>query len=323
MALPWAEAAKGSTSLFSQVIGRVIQQYSPISEYISVRDTLGHRTYTWFTDKDTGTVTWTSVNEDPPASSTSQINEFIVAVSRLEKFMKIDKGLAKIPRRGEELMARELRMAALAYALEFTQVFFQGSTATNIKQPNGIAQIVGAQIANGTMPSQQQLDAGAGGAPLTLALMQDLQSRVWPDDDGCFYMNRDMFLYYQSLIRDAPAAGYYRIEEDRTMFGKPITTFNGWPVRVVMRTDNYQTPLPFTENGTALTGGSSTSIWAVSHDPDLGIFCVAEGGIGMTAGPFVDLQIDAFKRSHTMHEYAFAAGGPRSAARLYDLIIPT
>jgi hypothetical protein len=322
MALPFAEAAKGSQSLMSQTIGRVIQQTSPIAEYISVKDTMGHRTYTWFTDRDPGSNTWTAVNEDLTTSSTGQINEFIVAVSRLSRYMKVDKGLAKIPKRGEELKAQQLRMAGVAYGLDFTNVFFTGASASNPKQPNGIAALVNAQVANGTMPAQQLMDAGSGGAPLTLAMMADLQSRVWPDENGAFYMNRDLFLYFNSLIRDSSAAGYYRIEEDRSMFGKPIVTFGGWPVRVVMRTDNYSTPLPFTESATALTGGSTGSVWAVSHDPDLGAFCVAEGGIGMSVGPFVDLQINPFLQSFTMHEYAFGLGGPRACARLYDVANP-
>lgn len=321
MSLSFAEAAKGSTSLMSQVIGRVIQQTSPIAEYISVRDTGGHRTYTWFNDKDPGSVTWTSVNQILTTSSTGEIQEFIVAVSRVERFMLVDKGLAKIPKRGEELKVQQVRLAGIAFGLEFTNTFFSGSATTNPRQPNGIANIVRQMVSRSTMPSQQQLNVGGG--PWTLATMADLQTRVWPDEDGCFYMNRDMFLYYNTLIRDASAAGYYRIEEDRSMFGKPISTFNGWPVRIIMRTDNYQTPLGFTENGLDLTGGITTSVWAVSHDADMGVFCVAEGGIGMTAGPFVDLQVDSQLRSHTMMEYAYASGGPRSAARAYGVAQPS
>lgn len=316
MPLPFAEAAKGTQSKISPLIARIINQVSPVSEYISIRETDGSRTLTWFTEKDLGTNTWTAINENPPASSTSEINEFVVAVSRLSRFMQVDKGLAKIPRKGLDLKAREISAAGRSYGLDFTEVFFNGSVTVNPKQPNGVKAIIDAQIANGTMPSQQKLDAGAGGAPLTLALMQDLQSRVWPDDNGAFFMNRDMFLYFQSLIRDASAAGYYRIEEDRTMFGKPITTFNGWPIRIVMRTDNYSTALPFTE------ANSTTSIYAVTFEADMGIFGVADGGVGLTAGPFVDLQIDNFVKSFTMHEYSFASGGPRSVARLFDLSNP-
>lgn len=324
MALPFAEAAKGVQGTMSQVIGRVIQQTSPVAEYISVRDTHGGRTYTWFTDKDPGLNTWTSINEDVPNSSTGEINEFIVAISRLSRYMKVDKGLAKIPHQGEELIARELRLAGVRYGLDFTEVFFQGNQNTNPKQPQGIGALVTTQVNNGTMPKQQLLDAGnnGSGGPLTLALMADLQSRVWPETDGCFYMNRDLNLQFQALVRDASAAGYYRIEEDRSMFGKPITKFGGWPVRVVMRTDNYYTPIDFTESGTALTGGSTASIYAVSHDPDLGAFAVANGGIGMTVEPFVDLKINPFLQSFTMMEYAFALGGPRAVARMYDVANP-
>ena len=306
----------------SQTIGRVITQVSPVAEYISIKDTHGGRTFTWFTDKDPGTNTWTAINEDVPDSSTGEINEFIVAISRLSRYMKIDKGLAKIPHQGEELVARELRLAGVRYGLDFTEVFFNGNQSTNTKQPQGIAALVTSQVNNGTMPALQLLDAGSGGGPLTLALMADLQSRVWPEEDGCFYMNRDLNLYFQALVRDASAAGYFRIEEDRSMFGKPIQTFGGWPVRVVMRTDNYYSPIGFTESGLALSGGSTASIYAVSHDPDLGAFCVANGGIGMTIEPFVDLKINPFLQSFTMMEYAFALGGPRSVARLYDVQNP-
>lgn len=317
MALPFAEAAKGSTSLMAQVIGRVIQQVSPVSEYIGVRDTLGHRTYMWFTDKDPGSNTWTVVNEELTTSSTGEIQEFMVAVSRLSRFMKVDKKLAEIPKRGEELKAQQLRLAGISYGLDFTSVFFTGNQATNPKQPQGVKAIIDAMVANGTMPSEQKLDAGSGGAPLTLALMADLQSRVWPDSNVCFYMNRDLFLQFQSLIRDSSAAGYYRIEEDRDMFGKPIVMFGGSPVRVVMRTDNYSTPIGFTETST------TASVYCVSHDPDLGVFCAANGGIGMTVEPFVDLRTDPFLRSFTMQEYSFGCGGPRGMARLYDVAQPS
>lgn len=323
MPVPFAEAAKGSTSLMSAIIGRVIQQVSPISEYITVRDVDGHRTYTWFTDKDPGLNTWTSVNQPVSNAVYSEQNEFIVGLSRLERLMTLDKGLAKIPKKSEDEKAAQLRRAGMSYGLEFTNVFFSGNQNTNPKQPNGIAAIIQAMIANQTMPQEQQVDAGSGGAPLTLALMADLQSRVWPDNNVCFFMNRLMFLYYNTLIRDASAAGYYRIEEDRDMFGRPITMFGGAPVRIVMRVDNYQSPLGFTENGLALSGGSTTSIYCVSFDSDLGMFCVANGGIGMQVGPFVDLQIDALLRSYTYQEFSFGSGGPRSAARLYDISQPS
>lgn len=301
----------------AKAVVRNIMQVTPITDYIDVVDTGGSFTHFWNRDATIPSGTFTGLNQSAPTPSQGGQRRMTSTVCRLSYKMRIDEAIRDHPTMWETEEAKQLRLAGISMGLDLTEYFFDSDDTANPLQPKGLRQILDEGITDATLSANQRVNAGTGGATLTLSMLDQLIDAVIGDKKVLF-MNRTLRRKILALVRDASASGFYRINMTADSFGRPVEMYGNIPIRVIERTDNYATSLDFDEDDGS--GNLDTArIWCINFDPDMGVYIFATKGLGMKVDPFVKVPGEHYYDSLSSQMFNTVMAGVRSAAALIHL----
>lgn len=177
----------------------------------------------------------------------------------------IDNFEQKVAASEVDLKAQKFSEIARSIALGFDETFFEGDTNVNPERFNGLRlRITGNQL----------LSAGANGAALTIAMLDELWDTVITPNRAA-YLNRTMRRKITTLAR--AQTGTVRVEYPKLdVYGKQVATWDDVPLLIVERNDDGSTILDYDE-----TRGSSSvtaSLYLVSFGDDKYVFGLLGAG---------------------------------------------
>src|SRR4030095_393817 len=141
-----------------------------------------------------------------------------------------------------DLKAKQYELFSRAMAINFSQTFFEGDTTLDANAFDGLRR---------RLTGNQLMLAGANGAQLTLAFLDQLIDTVIGDSEGKYmFMNKNLRRAVTALAR--AQTGTDTISYTQDAFGGQNTSYAGVPIYVVERSDDASTILDFDE-----TAGSS------------------------------------------------------------------
>jgi hypothetical protein len=157
---------------------------------------------------------------------------------------------------GPDLRGAQDAMKAKSLALDWTKTFFDGDSAAvgHENEFDGLNKRLGG--------TGQEFDAGAGGATLTLDMVDELLDKVEGGAD-LLLMNATMRRKINKLARASSQA----IETISDTFGRPILAYGGVPIGVIGKDAAGAEILAFDEDDGA-THNDTTSIYAVKFGVD-------------------------------------------------------
>ena len=165
----------------------------------------------------------------------------------------------------QDLEAAVIELKAKAAKQKFDLTFIYGDSGTNPKEFDGLKKLIDTATA-----SAQVIAAGATGAPLTLAMVDQLIDAIRGGKPDMLLMSRRSRRKLNALIR---ASGSGMMETDRDQWGNFITLWNGIPVGISDQILDTHTVAASLE--TATTGALNSTIYAMQF---------GEGGVcGLTA----------------------------------------
>lgn len=224
---------------------------------------------------------------------------------------------------GRTSLRRQTMMKTQAAANEYDRAFFEGSELANPDEMVGL---------RSRLSGNQLIDAGTGGATLTLAMLDQLidsvpyvQGQVSTERRGegvtCILaMNRFMRRKLNALI-DA-ATGSRRITESRDTWGNQVERYGGCEIWVIEQMGDGSSILGFDEDdGGGTATADTTSIYALAFGE--GLVQMLHGGNPSDGLLYVN-EFDAMEqRPRRMVRFEGYFGmvieAPRAAARLYHL----
>lgn len=206
-------------------------------------------------------VAWRDVNEGY-SESTSIVLPFIEKLHILGGDVKIDNYILNTQlRRSPDLKAQEYARKAKALAIEFDRAWFEGDDLVNDKEMVGLRR---------RLSGSQVILAGAGGATLTLAMIDNLLDLV-PFDNKALYMNRTLRRKITALVN--AAGGSARIEYTQDDYGRQVTKYAGVPIKIMETMGDASTILDFDEDpGDGVSDTASIYVMAPGMETIHGIY---------------------------------------------------
>lgn len=210
-------------------------------------------------------------------------------ISTLDRF--VQKTMSNVT----DQRALRTEMYAKSVAKTFTKSFFDGDSATDSKQFDGLNKRLA-----GTSQEIYADDEGIAGANLTLTKLHELLDAVEGGADVLF-MSKSMRRELQAILGEST----HYIENGSDAFGRPVQVFAGVPIRVL-----EDEILPFGE-----TVGSETkagSIYAVKFGAEQYVSGLRNGGVEVEDLGLVETQYK------TLIEFycGLAVFHPKAVARL-------
>lgn len=262
-------------------------------------------TYTYSKEITLPGIGWRSVNE-PWTESTGVVNPETERLQILGGEFEVDEFILNTaPARAMNEYTRQARMKVTAAARELDRCFLEGDDIVNPKEMRGL---------RGRLTGNQVMLAGAGGATLTLAMLDEMRDRVPFDDNLVWFMSTTVRRKLNALL-DA-ASGSRRITETRNSFGRQVERYAGADIATVEFTGDGTSWLAYDEDPGDGTPDTS-SIYLV-HFGDDGVKLIYNGPNGkqMSVKDFGELE-ERPRRMGRLETYiGMVIQHPRAAARL-------
>lgn len=311
MAVPLGVAAANLTSHRAKAVIKPIIQTSPILKHIRVVNTGGELSHMYNQDYQLPTVSYIGLNQSAPNPTQGAQRQVNATVARMVIPMRIDNVFRSTPAKWETQEVMQMRLGGIAGGFQFNDDFFDGDDAVSPLKPRGMYKHMALGLANGTIPTNQRIDAGASsGATLTLAMLDELVDAC-RGENRVLFMNRFLKRKILQLARDSSTSGILRINEDRDMFGKKLETYDGIPMEVIEREDDYTSALGFDEDSS-----SNASIWCISFGNETGVYAFAPQGLGFQVESFVRVPGQPYWDSLSEWLFNYVVAGPRCIAQL-------
>jgi hypothetical protein len=210
----------------------------------------------------------------------------------------VDRFIQKTRSRRVDQVGFQTGLKAKAAAIKFTESFFEGDSAVDVDSFDGLrTRLVGGQV----------LTAGAGGAALTLSMVDDLIAAV--DDPDVIFLNEWLIRKINALVR---ATGGTTPEPQRE-YGRLVSEYAGIPLVTPGKgLDGVTDILGFDET----QGGSNvaSSMYAVRWGEDEYLAGLTNGGIDVY--PLGELETKPAFRVRIEWYAGLALFRSRAAARL-------
>ena len=206
-----------------------------------------------------------------------------------------------------DLKASKYDMKARAVGLTFSEAFFEGDSAVDFYSFDGLRK---------RLTGNQLINAGAGGATLTLDMLDQLADAVVGGPDA-FFMNKILRRKISSLVR--AQTGTARIEytfDGRDRFNRQMESYSGIPIRIIERTDDASTFLDFDEDDGS-SNLDTASIYAVKFGSTF-VHGIQNGSLP-TVRDFGETEDGPYHKGRIEWYPGLAVEHPRSAARLYHI----
>lgn len=250
MALSLAEASKLSNDILLQGVVETIVKDSPVLQYMPFIEITGNGlTYNRenaLPDIDFYDVgdTW---NESTPTFTQITANLKIMGGDAdVDNFLKATRSNI------QDLEAAVIELKAKALTNKFEDTFIYGDSAVNAKQFDGLRKIIDTET-----PGSQVIAAGASGASLTLAMLDELIDAVKGGKPDMLLMNRRSRRKINALVR----ASGGMMETDRDKWGNFVQYWDG----ILIGVNDWILDTHVVEDSveTATTGGDCSVVYAV------------------------------------------------------------
>ncbi len=269
MALTLAEAAKLSNDILLQGVIETIVKESPILQVLPFIEITGNG-LTYNQEKTLPGIGFYDVG-DTWDESTPTFEQKTANLKIMGGDADVDNFLKATRSNIQDLEAAVVELKAKALKDKFEDTFIYGDSSGNAKQYDGIRKLV-----NTGQAGAQVVAAGASGAALTLAMLDQLIDTVRGGKPDLFLMSRRSRRKINALVR----AGGGMMETDRDRWGNFIQFWDGVPIGVsdwILDTHVVANSVE-----TATTGGACSAIYALQ---------MGEGALcGLTAPGFITVE---------------------------------
>jgi hypothetical protein len=251
MSLTLAEASKLSNDVLLQGVVETIIKDSPILQRMPFIEIVGNG-LTYNRENALPSIDFYDVG-DTWAESTPTFTQLTAALKIMGGDADVDNFLKATRSNLQDLEASVIELKAKALKNKFDDTFIYGNSATNPKQFDGLKKIIDTATA-----SPQVIAAGATGATLTLAMLDQLIDAIRGGKPDMLLMSRRSRRKINALVR---AAGSGMMENNRDQWGNFIQLWNGIPIGI----DDYilDTHTLSGSVETATTGGNCSTIYAM------------------------------------------------------------
>lgn len=249
--LTMLEAAKLMTNPLAQGVVEVFAATNPVLERLPFIDIQGNA-YRYNREGTLPGIAFRGLNEGY-SESTGVLNPQVETLTICGGDSDYDRALVAMGAGSNDIRAAHDAMKAKALALTWLKTFFDGDSSSEPREFDGInRRLTGAQV----------LDAGAGGAALTLDMLDRLIDAV-QGTPTALLMNKTCRRKVSALVRASGAA----IETVNDAFGRQLQAYAGVPIAVVEDDAEGNPILGFDEDDGA--GNADTaSIYAVKFALD-------------------------------------------------------
>jgi hypothetical protein len=269
MALTIAEASKLSNDILLQGIVETVVKDSPALRALPFVEIVGNG-LTYNRENALPSIDFYDVG-DTWDESTPTFDQRTANLKIMGGDADVDNFLKSTRSNIQDLEAAVIEMKSKALKNKFEETFIYGDSTVSTKQFDGLRKLVD----TGT-GGNQVIAAGAGGATLSLAMLDQLIDAVRGGRPDMLLMSRRSRRKVNALVR----AGGGMMETDRDKWGNFIELWNGIPLGVsdwVLDTHTVSGGLE-----TSATGGNCSSIYAVQ---------LGEGALcGLTAPGYITVE---------------------------------
>ena len=220
------EAAKHSKDVLEASVSKIIVEASPVLEYLPQK-TINGPAFRYHREASLGSVSWRGVGGTytPDAGVINPLFEPLVI---LGGEIRIDNFEVEVMSNLLNLKAEKYRMKARQAGITFSETFFEGDTAVDAFQFDGLRK---------RLTGNQKILLTAGGGALTLAKIDELLDAVLGDGgDKVLWMSPTMRRKVTTLVRAVTGSGLINFTQDA--FGKQQMAYAGTPIRIVRREDD-------------------------------------------------------------------------------------
>jgi hypothetical protein len=269
MALTLAEASKLSNDILLQGVIETIVKESPILQVLPFIEIVGNG-LSYNQEKTLPDIDFYDVG-DVWAESTPTFEQKTANLKIMGGDADIDNFLKATRSNIQDLEAAVVELKAKALKDKFEDIFIYGNSSVNAKQYDGIRKLINTEQAGA-----QVVAAGASGASLTLAMLDQLIDTIRGGKPDLLLMSRRSRRKINALVR----AGGGMMETDRDRWGNFIQFWDGIPIGVsdwILDTHVVANSVE-----TATTGGTCSTVYALQ---------MGEGALcGLTAPGFITVE---------------------------------
>jgi len=251
MALTLAEAAKLSNDVLLKGVIETIVKDSPVLQRLPFIEIVGNG-LTYNQEDAPANADFYDVG-DTWAESTHTFTQLTATLKIMGGDADVDNFLKATRSNLQDLQAAVIELKSKAVKNKFEDTFIYGDSAVNAKQFDGLKKLIDTATA-----SDQVIAAGAAGATLTLAMIDQLIDAIKGGKPDMLLMSRRSRRKLNALVR---AAGSGMMETNRDSWGNFIQLWNGIPIGIndfILDTHTVAASLE-----TATTGGTCSTIYAV------------------------------------------------------------
>ena len=256
MALLLTDAAKLSTDMLQIGVIETIVKESPILERLPFMAIEGN-SYKYTQENTLGSADFYGVNATW-TESTATFTQQSATLAILGGDADVDNFLQRTASNLQDQRAVQVAKKAKAVAQKFEETLIYGDVAQNPNAFNGIKKLI-------TNPDQIAT-AGANGASLTLAMLDDLIDRVKGGKPDVLLMSKRSRRKLKSLLQ----ASEHYVERGESSFGRQVIMYDGVPVEV----SDY-----ILDTETQGSSNACSSIYALSFGAEEALCGLQNGGI--------------------------------------------
>ncbi len=250
MALTLEEAGKLSNDMLLRGVVETIIKDSPMLQQLPFIEIVGNG-LTYNREKTLPSIDFYEVG-DTWAESTPTFEQKTANLKIMGGDADVDNFLKATRSNIQDLEAAVIELKAKALRSKFEEVFVYGDATANPKQFDGLRKLIDTATAG-----SQVIAAGAGGATLTLSMLDQLIDAIKGGKPAMLLMSRRSRRKINALVR---AAGGM-METDRDKWGNFIQFWDGVPIGAndwILDTHVVSGSVE-----TATTGGTSSAIYAL------------------------------------------------------------
>lgn len=257
MALTKAQAALLTQDLMLRGVIETIIAETAVLRYLPFDEVVGSAV-TYNREATVPGASWFDVG-DVWTEATGTVSQQTAALKQLGGDADVDEFLSRTYANPNDLEALMIEGRAKGVAREFSETFFDGDTATEPKQFDGLGKLL--------LGGAQELATGVNGGALTLDLMDEFIDKVKPGKPDALFLSKRSRRKLKSLRRASGSV----IESSINQFGQQVETYDGIPLEV----DDWI--LDTYAKGTS--GAVTSRIYAVQFGMGRGVQGYENGGI--------------------------------------------
>jgi HK97 family phage major capsid protein len=250
MGIILSEAAKLSNDALIQGVIETIIKDSPFIQQMPFIEIVGNA-LTYNRESALPAAEWHAVNDDWSNSPAIAFTQKTATLAILGQNADVDNYIRKTRSNIQDIEAAVIDLTAKAIRNELERAILYGDSTTEANQFDGLRKLIAT-----TSASDQVIAAGASGATLTLAMLDQLIDAVKGGKPDVLVMSRRSRRKINALAR---AAGN-NLEVGKGLLGEFVQLYNGIPISITDHQLDTHTVSGSVE--TAVTGDTSSVIYA-------------------------------------------------------------